>query len=108
MSCVDESVFPQRFLDNACVGSIVDFFDYLDVEKKQEFQSCKFFPINRCYDSLADVKGVFTTWDSQVDSRGVCLEPGEPMCSGNAGSCDSDAEAATFSFRPLQEDRSIG
>ena len=43
MSCVDESVFPQRFLDNACVGSIVDFFDYLDVEKKQEFQSCKFF-----------------------------------------------------------------
>ena len=40
MLCVDESIFPQRFLDNACVGSIVDFFDYLDVEKKQEFQGC--------------------------------------------------------------------
>jgi len=42
MSCVDESVFPQRFLDNACVGSIVDFFDYLDVEKKQELTQEEF------------------------------------------------------------------
>lgn len=36
MEQVDESMLPRRLLDSACVGSIVDFFDFLDVDERGE------------------------------------------------------------------------
>ncbi|CAK9081063.1 unnamed protein product [Durusdinium trenchii] len=43
MASVHENVLPRRLMDSACVGSILDFFDFLDVDEKGELlavQSC--------------------------------------------------------------------
>lgn len=41
MEIVDDNLLPRRLLDSACVGSILDFFDFLDVEEKGERLSCR-------------------------------------------------------------------
>lgn len=40
MECVDDNLLPRRLLDSACVGSMLDFFDFLDVEEKGEMLGC--------------------------------------------------------------------
>ena len=42
MEIVDGNILPRRVLDSACVGSMLDFFDFLDVEEKGERPSCRY------------------------------------------------------------------
>lgn len=42
MEIVDDNLLPRRLLDSACVGSILDFFDFLDVEEKGELSQQDF------------------------------------------------------------------
>ena len=41
MAQVDENILPRRLMDSACVGSILDFFDFLDVDEKGELLGWK-------------------------------------------------------------------
>ncbi|CAK9104561.1 Vegetative incompatibility protein HET-E-1, partial [Durusdinium trenchii] len=41
MASVHENVLPRRLMDSACVGSILDFFDFLDVDEKGECKSVR-------------------------------------------------------------------
>lgn len=42
MASVHENVLPRRLMDSACVGSILDFFDFLDVDEKGELTQEEF------------------------------------------------------------------
>ena len=45
MESVDDNLLPRRLLDSACVASMLDFFDFLDIEEKQEWPSSRHFQI---------------------------------------------------------------